>query len=588
MKCRIYILGLVFFCASAYSQSLTGIKNHYLQVQSISAFNDTVKYIHTPEASFFEPGDKVMIIQMTGTSFIFVDERIPVDLPAANYSKYTDKNCGKYEILQVGKIDTLQHYILFTAEFINDYDNGEKIQLVKVIEQDTATITGTLTAKDWNGSTGGVVAMIIRDSLTFNGNIDVSAKGFRGAQPETGYTGGCRLNVPPDTVNFLSTELNRAGNKGEGTMTTSFPYTKGAFYFASGGGGGNGRFAGGGGGSNLGQGGNGGRQDIACGEGNEYNVRAKGGITGSPIYDTLNGNERALLGGGGGSGVQASSTTATKGGDGGGLVMIVADVIIANNKSIFANGEDVSATASASAGGGGAGGSVLLDVSAFRGKFNSVSVKGGKGGNTLSSTNTSLGTGGGGGGGVIKFANSSLPSNSVIVSRGEQGYIQSGPGGTEGQPGDSGKRIGGYVALLNGFLFNSINGIDTVCAGQKPTTIIGSKPKGGDGIFVFEWLRSENKINWNSIPSSNLKDYSPPQLNTTTYFRRVVNSAGISDTSKIVEIYVYPGITNNLIFGTDSMCMGKLRFQSQDLIRQEVMEQPIRFNGKKELLMGIG
>ncbi len=528
---------------------ISGTVNEYLEVDSIYA--DTVLF--SGDASNFNPGDKVLLIQMTGVDLIYEGVGVGGRGIPNRATRDDDNNTGRYEILQIDEVNIPDSKMIFTAEFLNTYDNGEKIQLVKVYETDNAVINGTLTAPDWDGSTGGILAMIVFDTLEFQSDINISSKGFRGALPETGFVNGCRTGIGAypdnyDTINFLPGELNRAGNKGEGTVSTSFPYTKGAYWAATGGGGGNGRFAGGGGGSNFGFGGDGGKQTNACVP--DYELTAMGGISGDDYYD----NGRIVLGGGGGSGVQSSTTTASKGGDGAGIVIIAAGVVEGNGNSILADGEGILVTVDASGGGGGAGGTVLIDATTFEGALN-ISVKGGKGGNTgINCT----GAGGGGGGGVFWYSGPQKPSNYTIDTLGGAAGNHNAGGGcfTFGTSGGYGSVYDSLLLPLNGFLFNTIRGADVICEGQQPGWIKGSRPKGGTGSYLYEWQQSTDEVFWSSAigTGADEKDFRPSTLIVTTHFRRIVTSGGQGDTSKSVEVFVYPAISDNNIYGTDTIC----------------------------------
>ncbi|MFO7658084.1 MAG: gliding motility-associated C-terminal domain-containing protein [Bacteroidales bacterium] len=534
------------FCISFSQDTITGIVNHYLKVLAVGA--DEVNYEDHPEISYFKEGDKVLLIQMTGVELDITGGTGNRGEPVRG-SKTSDKNTGRYEILRVEEVDIINKKIIFTSSLMNTYNSGEKIQLVRVLEcENNAVISGTVTAKDWDGNSGGILILIVYDTLRFEGNIDVSNKGFRGASPETGYTGGCR--PANDTVNFLAAETNRAGNKGEGNVSTTFPYTKGCFFASSGGGGGNGLFSGGGGGSNFGDGGNGGRQEASC---IAVPPLAMGGLNANDLYS----NNCITMGGGGGTGVQSTGTTASNGGNGGGIVIIAANMVIGNNRTILARGEDVTGGPyNASGGGGGAGGTVLLDASSFSGNLN-ISVKGGKGGNT--GTNCK-GSGGGGGGGLFWISGQDITSFTCDTSGGAPGIVSSCVPTTTGYPGQSGKTNISLRLPLNGFLFNVIRGKDTLCAGQQPKIITGSNPKGGDGNYTFEWEQSPDMSTWINAAGSgaNQRDFTPVPLNNTTYFRRIVSVGGITpqaDTvSKVIEIYVYPAISNTEISGTDTIC----------------------------------
>ena len=549
---KVIVISVLFFPAFciSYSQDLiSGVINQYLKVDSIYA--DTV--VFSGDAGSFESGDKVLLIQMTGVELDYEGLGVGGRGIPNRGTRAEDHSTGMYEILQMDEIKG--NKMVFTSDFLNSYDNGEKIQLVKVYETENAVINATLTATDWDGDKGGILALIVFDTLRFQANIDVSNKGFRGSLPETGFVNGCRTAIGAypdayDTINFFSDELNRAGNKGEGTVSTSFLYTKGAYWAATGGGGGNGRFAGGGGGSNYGYGGEGGKQTSACVP--DYILTAMGGISGDEYYD----NGRIVMGGGGGSGVQSTTTTASNGGDGGGIVIIAAGVVEGNNRSINANGEGVPGTATASGGGGGGGGAVLIDASTF-GSGLTIAVNGGKGGNT---GNTCTGTGGGGGGGVFWYSGNQKPLNYIIdTAGGAPGSHNGGPGCyTYGTDGGSGTAYDSLYLPLNGFLFNTIRGADFICQGQQPKPITGSQPKGGTGSYLYKWEQSTDNNSWSQATGTGTfdKDFQPSNLDTTTYFRRIVTLEDLtqSDTSKSVTVLVYPKISNNNIYGTDTIC----------------------------------
>jgi hypothetical protein len=97
-----------------------------------------------------------LLIQMTGAT-----------MPTGpgfltNPNKYKDewRNAGMYEILQVSEVITgANNYIVFTDDHVNLYDDGEKIQLVRLVEGDNVTVKANVTAKPWDGTTGGIIAI---------------------------------------------------------------------------------------------------------------------------------------------------------------------------------------------------------------------------------------------------------------------------------------------------------------------------------------------------------------------------------------------------------------------------------------------
>jgi len=529
---------------------ISGIANHYLSVTAVGADRVTVNV--SGEIAFFQPGDKILLIQMTGTTL----PPLPLVLTNANRYKQAWNSAGRYEILQLDQV--VGNEVIFTDNISRIYDAGEKIQIVRLVEGDNVKITGALAAQPWNGNTGGIVAIIGMDSVILEANIDVSNQGFRGGiVPDEDYTGGCRKDVNAvtlpyvlDTLYFLPSETNRSGNKGEGIISVSWPYTKGSGFAINGGGAGNGLYSGGAGGGNYRNGGDGGRQSTTC---TEVLFPSWGGYS---CIDLYRNNRGVIMGGGGGTGVKSMPTyTATNGGNGGGIVLIITGTLeVRNGSSISSNGQNVTASATGSGGGGGAGGSVLLDVTGYSGNL-PVNIRGGNGGRTIDCT----GPGGGGSGGVFWHSLATFTGINADTTRGEP---PSGCLATISSPGAPGAKLKKLLTPLTGFLFNSIRGTDTLCEGQVlPSPLTGSQPKGGDGIYDFQWEQSTDNLTWNPASGTkSLRSLQPPALTQTTYYRRIVNSINpetfipISDTSRTLKIYVYPAITGNTIYGTDTIC----------------------------------
>jgi gliding motility-associated-like protein len=550
------IIGLWSFLFLGLSQnvSVSGIQNHYLKVKQVLTNQVSVTETVSNELSYFRAGDKVLIIQMTGVT---IDSTIENFKTTESKTKEAINNTGKFEILQVDEVyisatDTL---VIFTDNLSNNYDASEKIQLVKFVEGETVSLIGPVTALDWDGEVGGIVAIIGTDSIKLNSNIEVSAKGFHGgAVPTETYTLGCRNDISSsvkDTLYFLPSEMNRSGNKGEGIITASWPYTKGTAFNINGGGAGNGLYSGGGGGSNFRVGGIGGRQSATCM--NPLSVRGGwGGYACQELYrnDTL----RVIMGGGGGSGTKQGPSALSKGGDGGGLVILITGTLASSSSSntISANGENAISTAG-SGGGGGGGGAILIDATNYAGTTFSIKIRGGNGGNTTPTVECT-GAGGSGSGGVLWYAGTSFPAVSVD-SASTPGTTAGGTGCPEqnGIVGQPGTKLKGLIMPLTGFLFNTIRGDDIICAGQVPGMLTASQPKGGTGTYGITWQQSTDSMTW-SPTIGDTRTFQPPVLNQTTWYRRVVTSDTITDISRAIKVFVYPAVGNNSITGSATIC----------------------------------
>jgi len=516
--------------------------NTYYEVDSV--FSTYLTVAPAENLSSLKPGDKILLVQMSG---VLVNSTGDFYKYPQGYNLFED--AGKYYLLCIKSVDNLTHHVYFTVSInAGDFTNGEKIQMVKIYEGNYITVDSTLTAGSWDGEKGkgGIVALVVFKKLTLNADIDVSAKGFRGGNPDIGLTWNCN----PDTIYYYDSDsMGVAAKKGEGNVRASWQYTRGPGAMATGGGGGIGKFAGGAGGGNFGSGGFGGAQKLGC----TSVAPAYGGIAlnaGTPFYDI----ERITMGGGGGSSTQDITYQNTRGGNGGGIVIIIADTIEPkNNYKIISNGESLSGALpdAGGGGGGGAGGSIFLDVNVYKIQLE-VSLNGGKGSNTANES----GAGGGGGGGILRFQGLSLPNISPTFAGGAISTAGSGDNSLRGTVGSPGNFINNLQLPIKGFLFNAINGVDTICKGQPPKTITGSTPKVGP-IDSLQWLKSIDSVNWILANGTSALTYlNSVSLDTTTWFRRIVFSGVVYDTSLPEKVYVYQPISNNILSIRDTLCSG--------------------------------
>lgn len=382
-------------------------------------------------ATNFNVGDTILMIQMKGAV-----------IDTSNTAAFGDvlgyKGAGNYEYnvikAKTGNAITLRYKLKRT------YDIPEgKVQFVRVASYQSYTLTQPLTCLPWNGSKGGVFAMIVANTLNLLYDINVSGKGFTGGQPNLSAAYGCNR-----TDYFYPPANNEGGQKGEGITIISNTKMYGRGALANGGGGGNDHNAGGGGGSNAANAGLG---------GNQYGLGACavtpniGGVGGKALANSALIN-RSFLGGGGGCG-QGNDLSEKAGGTGGGIVFLMAGTIIGNSSSIIANGADApECTAPApgcrddGGGGGGGAGSIFIRTTTLTGNAN-VRANGGKGSNIYVSvpSTTQVAPGGGGSGGLIGFASGTVPAGfTTTANGGMNGILPQFAGSPWGaQPGNAGQ-----------------------------------------------------------------------------------------------------------------------------------------------------
>ena len=430
-------------------------------------------------------GDLLVVMQMQDASINTSNNNTYGNSSGSGAGSTSVGRSGLFEFVRITSIGAS---IGFTPALNNSYVQAaataaaaqKTYQVIRVAQYSSLTASG-ITAPAWNGTTGGVAAVDVQNTLTLgSGTVEgvtnraffLGGKGFRGgAGRQLGTAGGAFTDFVT-----LSTANNNA-SKAEGiagtpfdvaTLTTNWGFkttnpptiarpaapTAGAIegypggsYAAgapgNGGGGGtdgnsasNDQNAGGGGGGNYGQGGVGGRPWASP-------LRDTGGRGGAGYPGILAFN-RVFLGGGGGAGGTNNGTAdgaaypnngiacalgtglCSSGAPGGGVVVIRARSITGSGV-IDVRGAHGYNVANDAGGGGGAAGSVILQTT--NGGGATVDASGGDGGNAWGAQAGGLGDrhgpGGAGGGGFVTFspASFSLVAN---VNGGEPGITLSG------------------------------------------------------------------------------------------------------------------------------------------------------------------
>ncbi len=162
-KAILNIILLLFFVGlHAYAQNISGVVNQYYEVTGV--YSTYVQMDLSEDLSTLQPGNKVILMQMTGVELL--NENFPTQTEGfANFGP--NQSAGRYEMLAVKSVNNVTKRVEFTVNLdpANDYSTVEKFQLIKIYEANYATVTGTLTASDWNGTKGGVLALVIYKKL---------------------------------------------------------------------------------------------------------------------------------------------------------------------------------------------------------------------------------------------------------------------------------------------------------------------------------------------------------------------------------------------------------------------------------------
>ena len=110
-----------------------------------------------------------------------------------------------------------------------------------------------------------------------------------------------------------------------------------------------------------------------------------------------------------------------------------------------------------------------------------------------------------------------------------------------------GSCVGSDAVLITvgaGISNNLISADQTICIGGTPSIISGQIVTGGNGTPAYQWQSSNNNILWTNIAGATGKDYQPPALSDTIWYRRIATTtlcAGAqANMSNAIRILVNP------------------------------------------------
>ena len=114
------------------------------------------------------------------------------------------------------------------------------------------------------------------------------------------------------------------------------------------------------------------------------------------------------------------------------------------------------------------------------------------------------------------------------------------------------------VGVLPSISSNTTTSSLFVCAGSLPDSILGSLPSGGNYVYSYEWLKSNDSIFWDTTLCIAVS-YQPDTAIEKAFFKRIIKS-GLHgccvDTSNISSINIHNLPTLILENFNDSLCLG--------------------------------
>jgi hypothetical protein len=97
----------------------------------------------------------------------------------------------------------------------------------------------------------------------------------------------------------------------------------------------------------------------------------------------------------------------------------------------------------------------------------------------------------------------------------------------------------------------------TVCYNTAPTVLSLTTPSGGTGSYTYQWQSSTDNFNWSNYVGATNSNYTPGNLTSTTYFRRVATSGTCgSANSSAIKVSTLGQITPGFILTDQTKCYG--------------------------------
>ncbi|MEM9887337.1 MAG: PKD domain-containing protein [Bacteroidota bacterium] len=403
-----YILATLLFLSLSLSKGITQATDLAGQINvyaAVAAIDYCENRVSVSDGSSFSAGDFAILIQMKGAEISAGRENEEEE----DFGTILDfNNAGIYEKCQIRSVEG--NDVFLENALLNTYVIEGVVQLVSMPTYEEARVVEVLEAQNWDGVTGGIIALSVSNTLTLESAIDATGAGFRGGQTFS-FENNCVGGLNSALAFSYASGSWRGASKGEGIASIIENKELGRGPQANGGGGGNDHNSGGGGGSHATLGGNGGRRLTPL---IDFALRCKGdnpGLKGKQLDEV---EDRLFFGGGGGAGHTNNVNENIGGGNGGGIIILEVGTLIGNEQSISADGAAAVNADGDGASGGGAGGSVVLLAENITSPVN-INVRGGNGGTSDNrGSDSCMGPGGGGSGG--RFLTNADQSQAILFT----------------------------------------------------------------------------------------------------------------------------------------------------------------------------
>ena len=113
------------------------------------------------------------------------------------------------------------------------------------------------------------------------------------------------------------------------------------------------------------------------------------------------------------------------------------------------------------------------------------------------------------------------------------------------------------VNIYSEFIPGTISENQKICYNRVPDSLKGERAEGGSYNHSYQWEQSYDNVNWTEIEKANGTDYSPTNLQVTTYYRRKVTDVECGEKySNTVTIEVFNDLSAGTIGYSHQVCSG--------------------------------
>jgi len=153
------VTAILFLCLSLTSIrsamcQLSGVINTYTKITSVDYLCNSIT---AASVTGFAAGDKILLIQMQGAT---IDQTNTVNFGnIANITAMGD--AGNYEFAIIDHF--VGNAVYLTKTLLRTYTPSGAVQMINVPQYDAVSIDAELSAKAWDGSTGGVIVFCYRN-----------------------------------------------------------------------------------------------------------------------------------------------------------------------------------------------------------------------------------------------------------------------------------------------------------------------------------------------------------------------------------------------------------------------------------------